>query len=113
MFQPTLEQIEATSALHRENILHGGIQPENILIANDGHILLTGFERSIFMEPSRAGARRLEPVESAGSPTILQAPEVILGWGCDRKADLWGFGLVLCYMLSGMVRSLIFPSYPI
>lgn len=81
------------------------MRPENVLLADDGHIVLTGFEQSRFTEPTN-------PLDClSGFPTnemshlILQAPEVVLGWRYNFKTDLWSYGLLLFYMLSGLVRT--------
>ena len=96
--------------MHGEDIFHGAIEPETILIAEDGHLVLAGFEQSSLVKSSQTdhGSGCLE---SGQVQIAIRAPELILGWGCDCKTDMWGVGLVLSFLLSGMVRHLVSPSY--
>mmetsp|Transcript_28426 Transcript_28426/g.28734 ORF Transcript_28426/g.28734 Transcript_28426/m.28734 type:complete len:356 (-) Transcript_28426:35-1102(-) len=88
----TVEVASAIDALHAHAIAYRDIKPENILIAQDGHIRLVDF-----------GFAKIVADRSftlCGTPEYL-APEVVLGTGHGRAVDWWALG-VLCYeMLAG------------
>jgi len=83
--------------LHRENVLHRDLKPQNILLssADDDPILKIadfGF------------ARALQPQDMAatvcGSP-LYMAPEILRHEPYDAKADLWSVGAILYELLLG------------
>ena len=82
--------LEGLAFLHRNNIAHLDIKPENIIFDKEGNIQLIdlGMSRMI---PSlhKAGVIANEP--------YFAAPEVIEGFH-DKKADIWSAG-VLFFML--------------
>lgn len=99
-------QVEALSYLHSLNIVHRDVKADNIMIAQDGHIVLAGFEC----------AKKLEDPTDCGTTSNCgtqeyQAPEMIMGWKYDFAVDCWGFGIFLCMMHFGQVsKSLGFPD---
>lgn len=44
------EMIEAVEAIHKMNYIHRDIKPDNILIAADGHIRVSDFGLSKYLE---------------------------------------------------------------
>lgn len=74
------------AALHAKGILHGGMQPENVLLDQSVYppsVRLTGFGTA-----------------PAGAPQYL-APEVIMGVAPDFRTDNYALGIVLYEMLCG------------
>ena len=103
--------ISAVKYLHSENIIHGDIKPENIMMDNYSYksflnkktvvcddlmgfdIKLIDFGSSKVLSPKK--------VENKIQGTAYYvAPEVILG-GYHKQCDLWSCGVVLYVMLSG------------
>ena len=89
-------QVEGLIYLHSLRIIHRDLKPENVMIAIDGHIVLTNFSCAKIIGEygsthSDCGTREFE------------APERILGWGYDYAADIWSFGILLCIMHFGQV----------
>jgi serine/threonine protein kinase len=86
--------------LHATGIVHRNLNPENILIDADGHVIVTGLENARVVEQSG---------KVKGNPDVVcrakeyQAPELLLGWAHDFAVDCWGLGLLLHFMLSGDV----------
>jgi len=80
--------------LHSKQIVYRDLKPENILLENDGHIKLVdfGFAKKI---PERS-----KTYSMCGSPHFI-APEVISGFGYEKNADWWSYGVVLYELLTG------------
>ncbi|KZT08985.1 kinase-like protein [Laetiporus sulphureus 93-53] len=96
------EMVYALTALHAIGIVHRDLKPESVLIQPDGHIALTDFG---YAQINPIGKQDVAVDKDAPSaaPTkgIYRAPEVIMGWAHDAAVDWWGFGLILCFMLTG------------
>lgn len=84
----------ALGYIHGLGLIHCDIKPNNILIENDGNILLAGFAfaRSADSPMTRTGV--------AGLP-IYQAPEQILGRTVSPPTDIYALGLLLYELLTG------------
>jgi serine/threonine protein kinase len=72
------EVLAALRAAHAAGVLHLDVQPSNVLIANDGRVMVTGF-----------GA--LTARDSPG----FGAPEVLAGRAPGPESDLWSLGAML------------------
>jgi serine/threonine protein kinase len=92
--------------LHAIGIVHRNLNPENVMIDTDGHVIVSGLEFAKIVEQS---GRVLENAVSVRGPKEYQAPELLLGWAHDFAVDCWGFGLLLHFMLSCAVSRI--PNY--
>ncbi|MCG5212437.1 serine/threonine-protein kinase [Streptosporangium sp. KLBMP 9127] len=90
-----LEVVDALRSAHRAGVLHRDVKPENVLLADDGRVVLTDF-----------GIATLEAETSltmtglAGTPAFI-APERLQGRPARRESDLWSLGATLYAAVEG------------
>ncbi|KAG8900248.1 hypothetical protein FRB99_006179 [Tulasnella sp. 403] len=87
------------------DIIHGDIEPENILISADIHALLCdfGFSRR---------STEAEPPELQGVGKLTQmSPETVRGNPTSPPTDVYAFGITIYQVLSGKVRWHDYRSY--
>ncbi|MEV5932629.1 protein kinase [Streptomyces sp. NPDC052079] len=90
------EVLTALRAAHGAGVLHRDVKPANVLIANDGRVVLTDFGIAM-VEGSSALTMTGEVV---GSPEFL-APERALGRTPGPESDLWSLGVLLYAAVEG------------
>ncbi|MFD3735312.1 serine/threonine-protein kinase [Streptomyces sp. NPDC058632] len=90
------EVLAALRAAHGAGVLHRDVKPANVLIANDGRIVLTDFGIAT-VEGSSALTMTGEVI---GSPEFL-APERALGRTPGPESDLWSLGVLLYATVEG------------
>eukprot|EP01065_Artemidia_motanka_P022342 TRINITY_DN2653_c0_g1_i1.p1 TRINITY_DN2653_c0_g1~~TRINITY_DN2653_c0_g1_i1.p1 ORF type:complete len:316 (+),score=68.33 TRINITY_DN2653_c0_g1_i1:150-1097(+) len=88
------ELVVALQYLHSKDIVHRHVSPENMLLAEDGHMKLGDFSNSKRI----AAADRTFTL--CGLPEYL-APEIIQSKGHGRAVDWWAMGVLLYELLSG------------
>ncbi|KAI8979508.1 kinase-like domain-containing protein [Mycotypha africana] len=103
------EIVTGLQELHRHCILYRDLKPENVLLAKDGHIVLTDFGLSKMFSPAPTDASFCPRYDHrtttfCGTPEYL-APEIILQQegeeGYSYAADFWSLGTMLYEMLLG------------
>ena len=108
---PVAKQIaEALEAAHEQGIIHRDLKPANVKVRADGTVKVLDFGLAKAMEPAGGSP------SVSQSPTISMAatqagvilgtaaymsPEQARGKAVDKRADIWGFGVVLYEMLTG------------
>lgn len=80
--------------IHARDILHGDLQPSNVLVTKHRQVKLIDFGIS------RRRTDQSDEDAVRGAPPYVP-PEVILGDPADVRSDLYGVGLVLYVMLAG------------
>ncbi|MEU9107050.1 serine/threonine-protein kinase [Streptomyces xanthophaeus] len=89
--------LAALRSAHEAGVLHRDVKPGNVLIANDGRVVLSDFGIAS-LEGSSAITMTGEVV---GSPEFL-APERALGRDPGAGADLWALGVMLYAAVEGV-----------
>ena len=79
--------------MHDAGLVHGDIKAQNVMLADDGRVVLMDFGAG------RDLARRPQAA-SAGTPMYL-APEVIRGEPLSARSDIYALGAVLFHLLTG------------
>ncbi|KDR68732.1 hypothetical protein GALMADRAFT_1025820 [Galerina marginata CBS 339.88] len=98
------ELVSAISSLQAAGIVHRDLQPQNILLDTEGHIVVTNFEHAEFSSTIRSqGASACSGLMDSGTFKMneYRAPEVYMGWSHDESVDCWSFGMVLYFMFFG------------
>ncbi|MGW4732360.1 serine/threonine-protein kinase [Streptomyces shenzhenensis] len=90
------EVLAALRAAHGAGVLHRDVKPGNVLLTNDGRVVLTDFGIAT-VEGSSALTMTGEMV---GSPEFL-APERALGRTPGPESDLWSLGVLLYVAVEG------------
>lgn len=92
----TRQVLEGVSYLHSNLIVHRDIKGANILRDLHGNVKLADFGQSKRLQTirSKTGFRSVH-----GTPYWM-APEVIIGEGYGRKADIWSVGCTVVEMLT-------------
>ncbi|QTD97592.1 serine/threonine-protein kinase [Streptomyces cyanogenus] len=91
------EVLSALRAAHAAGVLHRDVKPANVLLANDGRVVLTDFGIAT-VEGSAALTMTGEVI---GSPEYL-APERALGRTPGPESDLWSLGVLLYAAVEGV-----------
>ncbi|NUK87523.1 serine/threonine-protein kinase, partial [Streptomyces lunaelactis] len=90
------EILAALRAAHEAGVLHRDVKPGNVLIANDGRVVLTDFGIAMVEGTSNLTMTG----ELIGSPEFL-APERAMGRTPGPESDLWSLGVLLYAAVEG------------
>jgi beta-lactam-binding protein with PASTA domain len=93
-----LQVLAALSAAHRRNVIHRDIKPQNVLVAEDGHLKVTDF--GIARAGDDAGVTEVGSV--IGTAQYL-SPEQARGEEVTGASDCYAAGVLLYEMLTGRV----------
>lgn len=92
-----LEIADALTRAHHLNILHRDLKPGNILLNKDLTPYLCDFGLAHIK-----GEDRLTKLEYIVGTISYMSPEVLNYEVLDEKTDIWGFGVILYEMLTGV-----------
>ena len=84
----------ALSLVHRKQIIHGDLKPENVLLKKYG---MTGIKLVDFGSSCYTDGKLMTYVQSR----FYRAPEVILECGYDTAVDIWSFGCLVAELVLG------------
>ncbi|MDR8409580.1 serine/threonine protein kinase [Nonomuraea sp. 3-1Str] len=90
-----LAVLEALHRAHEAGVLHRDVKPENVLLADDGRVVLTDFGIATLETETQLTMTGL-----AGTPAFI-APERLKGLPARRESDLWSLGATLYTAVEG------------
>jgi serine/threonine protein kinase/Rieske Fe-S protein len=103
-----LEQVgEGLEYAHLRGHIHGMLRPSNIVLANDGSMMVAGFglmhmlQMSGIDQTNRPYAHLLSVVETFMIAPEYVAPEIVVGQAIDKRSDVYALGAILFELLSG------------
>ncbi|GGP87605.1 serine/threonine-protein kinase [Streptosporangium pseudovulgare] len=88
--------LDALALAHSRGIMHRDVKPANIMLADDGGVLLTDFGIATL----EGDVQLTSPDALVGSPGYI-APERLRGTGDGPAADLWSLGAALYTAVEG------------
>jgi hypothetical protein len=83
---------QALEHAYNKGVVHGGLTPDNVVVEDDGRVLVTDFGLSELMELVGGSAKQ------AASPYL--APERVSGQAADSRADVYSLAAILYSMLA-------------
>ncbi|RKP02470.1 hypothetical protein CXG81DRAFT_29496 [Caulochytrium protostelioides] len=93
------EMVLALDELHKNNIIHRDVKPENSLIDSSGHIKLADFGSCIKLSDSNA---KICSGDTVGTPEYV-CPEILQAnegkYSYSREADWWSLGIITYELL--------------
>ena len=92
-----LQLLAALTAVHDAGVVHCDVKPANLLLGEDGRLVLTDFG---IAETDDSGHPARENGDIVGSPAYI-APELIRGETPRAPTDLWSLGATLYTALEG------------
>lgn len=87
--------ISALYYIHKRNVIHCDIKPDNILIGSNNKVKLCDFGLACVMNPA------IGPLKYYTTTRWYRAPEVILAMNYNESIDIWSIGCVLGELLLG------------
>jgi serine/threonine protein kinase len=92
----TAEILLALCHIHERSIVFRDLKPDNIVIDEGGHAVLTDFGLS------KEGVSHLHRTRSFCGSVAFLAPEILRRQGHNHTVDIYGLGVVLFDMLTGL-----------
>ena len=92
----TAAAADALGHAHARGILHRDISARNLMLTQDGQVVVVDFGLAL-----AEGTSRLTQSGTTAGTAYYMAPEIVLGQQADRRSDIYSLGAVLYEMLSG------------
>ncbi|KAI8380368.1 kinase-like domain-containing protein [Blakeslea trispora] len=97
------EILQGLDTLHQHGIIYRDLKPENVVIGQNGHIVLTDFGLSKLFSESDLNDLKTPFTQTFCGTAEYLAPEVLLGEPYTYAVDFWSLGTLLYEMVTGTV----------
>lgn len=94
---------DALEAVHRADLLHRDLKPDNIFMCDDGRLVLLDFGLSTKLELDVYGTRRLDAVARFGTPGYAPPEQYRQSAVQEISGDIYSLGATLYHLLTGAV----------
>ena len=91
------------ASLHDVGIINRDLNPTNVMLDAEGHLVLMSFDCAKFFPASANTRGTTSTAAFKRGPTQYQAPEILLGWAHNSAVDCWSFGMLLYFLFFGTV----------
>ncbi|MGI2174577.1 serine/threonine protein kinase [Shewanella ulleungensis] len=90
----------AVSYLHGQDLYHGDLKPQNIIINDQGHLVLIdlGLARKYKQKINNCSLHKIQAFTRYWS-----APEQVAGQNCTSQSDVFSLGVILHYLITGNI----------
>lgn len=99
-----MQAAEALAAAHREGVVHRDLKPANLKLTPEGRLKILDFGVAVLAEPLLEHAETATRAGDSGAVGTLayMAPEQLLGEPVDARTDLYGLGVTLYELATGV-----------
>jgi serine/threonine protein kinase len=93
-----IQLLNAVSYLHELQIYHGDLKPQNIIINEQGHLVLIDLGLAKHFVQAESDDSNIETVKAFSKN--WSAPEQIAGASCKPSSDVYSLGAIMFYLLT-------------
>src|SRR5262245_1377258 len=97
-----MQVAEALEAAHAHSVLHRDLKPANVVLTSDGKAKVLDVGIATMLDVDSTVAASLTESGPVMGTLAYMAPELLVGAPADGRADIYGLGMVMFEMLTGV-----------